>query len=125
MIITVSDAINGGALAVGLFSLVWNLRLRSDNKRATNALRTEMNRAHIDCVAQIGRVAEDLATAERNAQSSLELLRDGRLAVPARSRALRMLRSGMSPETAASELGMARNEVSLLQKVAIALAPRS
>ena len=46
------------------------------------------------------------------------MLRDGRLGMPAGSRALRMLRSGMAAETTAVELGLARSEVQLLEKVA-------
>jgi hypothetical protein len=61
----------------------------------------------------------------RNAQSNLEMLRDGRLGMPARARALQMLRSGMAAETAAAELGLARNEVQLLAKVAAILTPRN
>jgi hypothetical protein len=36
-----------------------------------------------------------------------------------------MLRSGVSAETAAVELGLARNEVRLLEKVSILLAPQN
>lgn len=125
MTIGVNDAIAGTGLMAGIVSLVLNWRQRLLQRRDAGCLRAEMERSHKDCLGRIGRVGENLETSERNAQSSLELLRDGRLGMPARARALRMLGSGIGAETAAAELGMAKNEVRLLEKVAAVLAPRS
>ena len=72
---------------------------------------------------QIQAIAEDLTASDKTAQASLEMLRDGRLGMPARARALRMLRSGMAADTAATELGLPKNEVRLLAKVSGILAP--
>ena len=68
-------------------------------------------------------VAERLDASELSAQSSAELLQDGRLSLPARPRALRMIRSGMAPDSIAAELGLARAEMRLLAKVATLLSP--
>ena len=74
---------------------------------------------------QIQTIAGEIWHRGKNSQASLELLRDGRLGAPVRARALGMLRSGMAADTAAVELGLARNEVRLLEKVAGVLAPRN
>jgi hypothetical protein len=102
-----------------------NWRQRSAQRVSSELFRVEMDRRHEECLLRIGRVSEDLATSEKAAQSSLELLSDGRLAMPARTRALRMLRSGKSPDTTAKELGLGRREVELLAKVATLLAANS
>jgi len=112
-------------LFAGILSLLLNWRQRFVQSRNARRLRDEMERGRLECLRQIGLVGENLETSERNAQSSLELLRDGRLGMPARSRALRMLRSGQAADTTAAELGLARNEVHLLEKIAVLLAPRS
>jgi len=117
------------AIAVtGLFaaivSLVQNWRHGYAQRRRSECQRDEMDHIYRDCLRRIGAVAEKLETSRKNAQSSVELLRDGRLGMPARARALRMLRSGVAADTAAVELGLARSEVRLLGKVAIVLAPR-
>jgi hypothetical protein len=46
-----------------------------------------------------------------------QILRDGRLNVPARTQASQLLRAGLSPETAALNLGMATRDLRLLAKV--------
>jgi hypothetical protein len=90
-----------------------------------SALTEAMEHGRKNFQEEIAEVRETLAEAEKNAQTNLDLLRDGRLGMPARARALRMLRSGMAAETTAMELGLARNEVQLLEKVSILLTPRN
>ena len=134
MIVTVAEGIAVAALLAGIAGLAasWRqTRLRRRDlreiretleihdrlqKSLCDDLRVEMKRG-------LGQCRDEIAEAEKNAQATMELLRDGRLEAPARSRALRMLRSGMSAETAAAELGLARNEVQLLEKVSVLLAP--
>lgn len=119
-----TTAVAGAGLLAGIVSLVLNWRQGSVQARRMELLRDEMDRSYRDCVRRIGVVGESVETSEKSAQSSLELLRDGRLGMAARARALRMLRSGVAADTAAAELGLARNEVRLLEKVAIVMAPR-
>ena len=88
-------------------------------------MREDMERSHRECQVRINEICETLAAAERSAQANPDLLRDGRLGMPARARALRMLRSGMAAHTAAEELGLPRNEVQLLSKVIVILSPRT
>ena len=132
----ITDGVAGAGLLAGIFALLMSrrqgcLRGRSAqemlelHESLQKSLREEMERGQKHAHEGIAEVRETLAAAEMNAQVNLELLRDGRLGMPARARALRMLRSGMSAETAAAELGLARNEVQLLQKVSILLAPQN
>jgi len=57
---------------------------------------------------------EDLETSLRNTRDTL---RDGRLNRSTRAAALQLLRSGMSPDAAAAESGIAKREMRLLAKV--------
>jgi HAMP domain-containing protein len=120
-----TDALGAAGLIAGIVSVFAIWRQQSVHTRDNTRLREETDRRHHECLAQICQVREEMEASETNAQSSLELLRDGRLGMPARARALQMLRSGMAAETAATELGLARNEVQLLAKVAALLAPRN
>jgi hypothetical protein len=86
-------------------------------------LRGELGRVRVDCLAEIGRIRKELEERYVESQATAELC-EGRLSVAGRSRAMRMLRAGIAPETAAAELGMARSEVRLLKEVAGALLER-
>ena len=138
MILT--DGLAGAGLLAGIVSLLVSWRqgcLRARGRRQMREIRAskpafrtslqksvreEMERNYRQCQGETAAVREIVAEAEKNAQVNLELLRDGRLGMPARARALRLLRSGMLAETAAAELGLARNEVQLLlAKVSILL----
>jgi hypothetical protein len=55
-------------------------------------------------------------------QNTDEILRDGRMNRTSRAQAMRLLRSGVSPDTAAATLGVARREIKLLATVSQLLA---
>jgi len=124
-------AAGAGGFLIAVLSLILILRQRAaqarDNVRLREAVELSLERAveagQQECLRQIQTIADELTASEKTAQASLELLRDGRLGMPARARALRMLRSGMAPDTAAAELGLPKNEVRLLAKVSGILAP--
>jgi len=137
---TITNGVAAAGLLAGIASLLVSWRqacLRAQELRETRSIQTslqesrekslreDMERGHRQCRGEIAEIRETLAETGKNAQVNLELLRDGRLGMPARARALRMLRSGMAAETTAVELGLARNEVQLLEKVSILLAPRN
>ncbi len=125
MIVGLWDVVGSAGFVLGFAGLVVSWLQARGRNRDLVCLRAEMDRERVECLTRLDSLALDLKTAEASAQSSLELLRDGRLSLPARARALQMLRSGVSAETAAGELGMARSEVRLLQKVAAVLAMRN
>ena len=122
------EAIAGGALLFSAFGLAFTWRQRRNLRQVSSALRDEMKGNQEDLTQQItlvDRKVIESMEAQQGVQASLELLRDGRLGLPVRTRALKMLRSGITADTAASELGLPRNEVRLLAKVAAVLASRN
>jgi hypothetical protein len=90
------------------------------HRRGQALWRRETAELRADCLAQMARVEKEIEEWRRESQASAEFC-EVRLSAPARSRALRMIRAGIAPETAAAELGMARSEVELLREVAGAL----
>ena len=139
MIYTIFDGVAAAGFLTGIVSLAviwWQSRLHDRGLREIRnvldaqdelqkTLRDDLECGLVRCRAEIAELRENLAEAQQNAQANLDLLRDGRLGMPARARALRMLRSGVSAETAATELGLARNEVQLLAKVSVLLAQQN
>jgi len=127
--ISVVEAIIAALAAAGtLLGVAALLRIRRQRIGLTVELKNiheEADRNHQECLRKIHEIWENLTASEKNAQANLELLRDGRLGMPARARALQMLRTGMAAETAAVELSLPRNEVQLLEKIAIVLASRN
>jgi hypothetical protein len=122
------ETIAGGALLFSAFGLAFTWRQRRNLRRVSSALRDEMKRNQEDLTQQIALIDQkgiEAIEAQHGMQASLELLRDGRLGLPVRTRALKMLRSGVAADTAATELGLPRNEVRLLAKVAAVLASRN
>lgn len=127
MIPWIPEAMAAAGMAAGLMAgalCVWlHQRSRSVQRREFAELRAELERVRVDGLAEIGRVGKEIEEWERGPQAAVELY-EGRLSATARSRAMRMLRAGIAPETAAAELGMARSEVQLLREVAGALVGR-
>jgi hypothetical protein len=91
--------------------------------RRRSACRREMAELRTECLAERGRLEKAIEEWRRESQATAEFC-EGRLSAPARSRAMRMLRAGIAPETAAAELGIARSEVELMRAVAGALTGR-
>jgi hypothetical protein len=118
----ITDAVAAAGLLAGIISMFLSGRQRSVERQSTARFLVEMDRCHEECLRQIGQVADEFAASQRAAQSSAELLNDGRLAVSERTRALRMLRSGKATDTTAREMRLGRREVELLAKVSTLLA---
>ena len=98
-------------------------RSRSAWRSEVSVLWAELGRVRVDSLAEIGRLGKEIEAWKRESQAGAEFC-EGQLSATARSRAMRMLRAGIAPEAAASELGMARSEVELLKEVAVALLER-
>src|SRR5882762_2146495 len=99
----IGDTIGAAGLLMGLVSLGLHLRERKLREREVSQLRGEMEHGRVECLGEIGRLGASIEKSKQESQASAELLHDGRMSLPARARAIRMLRSGMSPETAAAE----------------------
>ncbi len=117
-------AIAGGGFLTGALSVAlwWRQRSRWRHDEAT--LRADVERRIDECRREAARITEQLEASERNMQANAELLRDGRLGTTARARALGLLRSGMSADSTAAELGLPGAEVRLLARVGSLLALR-
>lgn len=111
------------AVAAGLIAGVLCVWLHGRARREIAGLREELERVRVSAAVETARVGKDLEEWKRESQASAELC-EGRLSVAMRSRALRMLRAGIAPETAAAEMGMSRSEVRLLKEVAGVLVGR-
>jgi hypothetical protein len=106
-----------------LAALICGLALRRQrirNHAEAAALRSELEsmvRAqHTECADQLARLGESVSALENSAQS-MDAAAKGGITRSARSQAMQLLRSGMSPENAASTVGMGRREMQLLAGV--------
>lgn len=95
-------------------STIWHIKKVCEDRAAelSSTVKTELQ----------SEFAEALSRLEAGWRASERALGDGRISRSSRSEALRLLRSGMAPETAATTLGMPRNDLELLSKVAGILA---
>ncbi len=127
MIPWIPEAMAAAGMAAGLMAgalCVWLYqRSRTAWRREAAELRAELGRVRVDSLAEIGRLGKEIEEWKRESQAGAEFC-EGRINVTVRSRAMRMLRAGIAPETAAAELGMAQSEVRLLKEVAGALLER-
>jgi hypothetical protein len=106
-----------GCLAA-LFSLLALRRYHAIASCESARLRCEFERLEALCRGQTDSLRRDFTALELSMQNTDEILREGRLYGTSRAQAMRLLRSGMSPDTAAATLGMAQREVKLLAAVA-------
>lgn len=86
------------------------------------ALRQEIETSAMDCRRDVERISHGFEQLESGMCSSEELLSSGRLNRSARARALQLLRAGISPDNAASTVGLAKSEMRLLAHVSRILA---
>lgn len=128
MVPGIPEAIGATGAAAGLMAgmlSVWlHRRARSAWRLEAEELRAEMLRIRGECLAEAGRVGNEFEAWKRETQMAADAVCDGRLSASVRSRAMRMLRAGVTPAAAAAELGLARSEVRLLQEVTAALTGR-
>ena len=102
--------------------LLWLHRRRSARAmekvgRVHEKLTEGIIRQESTCSERFHQLKRELSSLELNMQTTEEVLKDGRLSRSGRAQAMRLLRSGITPETAATTLGVARNEMRLLAKV--------
>jgi hypothetical protein len=119
------EAVATGAFAAAALSLGLIWRQRSERSRQIVQLREEIARSHEEALRQIGCVGERIESLKQTVPVCVEAPGEGRLNMPSRGQALKMLRAGMSADITAVELGMAREEIRLLGNVAALLTPRN
>lgn len=111
-------------LAIAMISLWMLSRARALWQRDSTELRMQVEQVQTSCGQEVGQLREALNALETGMASAQESLRAGRLNLSVRSQALQMLRSGSTPETVASSLGIATSEARLLTRVGQVLALR-
>jgi hypothetical protein len=92
-------------------------RFRRDATSAHEALKLGRS----ECAEQFAELRKTQQTLEESLHSTRDVLRDGRLNRSTRAAALQLLRTGMSPDTAASSLGLAKREMHMLARVLVLL----
>jgi hypothetical protein len=118
---TASIAGVAGCLAA-LSALLAARRYHLIATREAARLSNEFERRQALCSEQITGLRKDLSALELSLRNTDELLREGRLNRTSRAQAMRLLRSGVSPDTAAATLGLAKREIRLLATVSQLLA---
>ncbi len=108
-------------MLVAVLSVVLHARGRARNRRDLAELKASAARqASLFEETQAG-IREEIAALEEFVRNAPEPPRPGALNKSIRTQALQLLRSGVSPDTAASSLGLGRQEVRLLERVAQSL----
>jgi hypothetical protein len=105
-----------GCLAA-VFCLLALRKSRSDFALEASRVRGECDRSQVACLDQLAELKVEFATLELSMQNTEELLWEGRLNRTSRAQAMQLMRTGVSPETAASTLRIAKREMNLLSKV--------
>jgi hypothetical protein len=92
-------------------------RSRTQTRGELECLRASFEREKITSAEALSELKKGLGALENQVRSAPEAPQPGGLNRSARAEALRLLRSGMSPETAAASLGMGKREMRLLERV--------
>jgi hypothetical protein len=96
-------------------------RLRREATSAREAL--ELRRS--ECSEQFEELRKAHRTQEESLQSTRDVLRHGRLNRSTRTAAMQLLRTGMSPDAAASSLGLPKREMQMISRVFALLSANS
>ena len=105
--------------AIALLAAHWRYRARS--RQDLNGLRELVEREQTRCADLFLEVKRNLADLEE--ESLQNAPKPGALSRSKRAEAMRLLRSGLSIEAAASSLGIGKREMRLLERVSQTLMP--
>lgn len=107
-----------------LSALLTQWRNRVQARRERELLRKEFEMKIEACSETSQDLKKVLEALEESVRKAPELPAPGAMHRSVRTRALQLLRSGVSPDTAASSLAVSRREIRLLDQVAQLLYPR-
>ncbi|MDP9170634.1 MAG: hypothetical protein M3N54_08460 [Acidobacteriota bacterium] len=105
-----------GCLLTVLLALAVS-RAQTHSTAAAARAREECEARQLAHAARISGLESKLGSVETRVRDADEILRHDSLNHSARARALQLLRTGISPDSAAASLGMPRQELRLLSKV--------
>jgi len=108
----------GAALLLAVLSFVAQWRGQVRYRRELEEIRKTFERQQAESAEAASELRREFAALERSALAPPEPPGAGSLNRSTRARALQMLRTGISPETAAASLGLAKREMRLLERVA-------
>jgi hypothetical protein len=107
----------GGALLLATLSFVAQWRGRVRHRRDLDELRATFERQHSESAETASALRGKFDALEKAALTPPEPPAAGSLNRSARAQALQMLRTGISSDTAAASLGVAKREMRLLERV--------
>ncbi len=114
-------ALAGCACVIGGWSAFASFSNGRRLSREAKQLRNEMFSQALEGASNVESLKQSLGNLQTCMQSTDEVMRESRLNRSVRAQAFEMLRAGVSPDTAASKLGIARREMTLLARVSRAL----
>jgi hypothetical protein len=118
-------ALIGGA-AAGVGVAIWMLtQWRRNVRREAASAREALELWRKECSERFEELRKADETLEASLQSTRDVLRNGRLNRSTRTAALQLLRTGMSPDSAASSLGVPKREMRLIARVFLLLSANS
>ena len=120
-------ALIAGASAWGgvAICLLTQWRQRCTFRREAASTRESLELRRSECSEQFLELRKAHQNLEASLDSTRDVLRHGRLNRSTRTAALQLLRTGMSPDTAASSLGLARREMQMIARVFVLLSANS
>ncbi len=120
-------ALIAGASAWGgvAISMVTQWRHRRKLRRQATSTREALELHRIECSERFEELRKGQESLEESLDSTRNVLRNGRLNRSTRAAALQLLRTGMSPDSAASSLGLAKREMRMIARISALLSANS
>jgi hypothetical protein len=118
-------ALIAGVTASGGVAIAMLMQWRRNFRREAASAREALELWRKECCERFEELRKADETLEASLHSTRDVLRSGRLNRSTRTAALQLLRTGMSPDSAASSLGVAKREMRLIARVFLLLSTNS
>jgi hypothetical protein len=118
-------ALIAGVTASGGVTIAMLMQWRRNFRREAASAREALELWRKECCERFEELRKADETLEASLHSTRDVLRSGRLNRSTRTAALQLLRTGMSPDSAASSLGVAKREMRLIARVFLLLSTNS
>jgi transposase-like protein len=110
-------ALIAGATAAAGVAISMLTQWRRNVRREAASARETLELWRKECSERFEELRKADETLEASFRSTRDVLRNGRLNGSTRTTALQLLRTGMSPDAAASSLGVAKREMQMIARV--------
>jgi len=118
-------ALIAGATAVAGVAISMLTQWRRNLRREAASAREALELWRKECSERFEELQKADETLEASLHSTRDVLRNGRLNGSTRTAALKLLRTGMSPDAAASSLGVAKREMQMIARVSMLLSAKN